>query len=250
MGKSRGSAIAAIPARWGSTRFPGKALALLCGEPMIAHVVRRAAAAQTVDRVLVATDDERIAEAAAAAGAEAVMTGACASGTDRIATAALGRRDWEIVVNIQGDEPTLAPENIDAVIAGLMGAGGEIGMATLCYPLEPDRVEDPNAVKVIRRVDGKALYFSRSPIPHPRRPEIARPIWALHLGVYAFRRETLAKFVGLEPSPLELAEGLEQLRALENGIDIVVFDAPRPAFGVDTPEDLARAERVLKQGSF
>ncbi len=243
-----GGVIAAIPARWGSTRFPGKAMAPLCGEPMIAHVIRRAAAAHRVDRVLVATDDERIAEAAAAAGAEAVMTGECASGTDRIAAAVLPRSDWKIVVNIQGDEPAIAPENIDTLVDGLV-ATDDMGMATLCHPLDEGHVQDPNAVKVVRRRDGRALYFSRSPIPHPRRAEVARGMWSLHLGIYGFKRAALARFVSLEPSPLEMAEGLEQLRALENGIDIMVFDAPKPAFGVDTPEDLERVERILKMGS-
>ncbi len=250
MGQFDGSVIAAIPARWGSTRFPGKALALLNGKPMIAHVVERALAARWVDRVLVATDDERIAQAAAAAGAEAVMTGDCASGTDRIAAAVLPRDDWEIVVNIQGDEPVIAPENIDTLVQGMIEAGDGVGMATLCHPLGHDRVNDPNAVKVVRRQDGRALYFSRSPIPHPRQVEAAQSLWALHLGIYGFKRETLARFVALEPSRLELAEGLEQLRALENGIDILVFDAPGPAFGVDTPEDLERVEQILKPGSF
>jgi 3-deoxy-manno-octulosonate cytidylyltransferase (CMP-KDO synthetase) len=247
MGQGDGFTIAAIPARWGSTRFPGKALAPLCGEPMIAHVVRRAAAARAVDLVLVATDDVRIAEAATAAGAEAVLTGECASGTDRIAEAVLHREDWEIVVNLQGDEPAIAPRNIDVLVHGMAAAGPELGMATLCRPLDPSRADDPHAVKVVRRKDGRALYFSRSPIPHLRRPEMARATWYLHLGVYGFRRDCLQRFVGYGPSPLELAEELEQLRALENGLEIAVFDAPEPAYGVDTPDDLAVVEKVLKQ---
>jgi 3-deoxy-manno-octulosonate cytidylyltransferase (CMP-KDO synthetase) len=247
MGQRAGITIAAIPARWGSTRFPGKALAPLCGEPMIAHVVRRAAAARSVDLVLVATDDERIAEAATAAGAETVMTGECPSGTDRIAEAVLHREGWEIVVNLQGDEPVIAPRNIDVLVDGLAAAGPEAAMASLCRPLEPDRVDDPNAVKVVRRGDGRALYFSRSVIPYPGRPEVAGELWSLHLGIYAFRRHGLERFVGCGPSRLELAEKLEQLRALENGIEIVVFDAPEPAYGVDTPEDLEFVEEVLKR---
>jgi 3-deoxy-manno-octulosonate cytidylyltransferase (CMP-KDO synthetase) len=249
MGQIDGTVIAAIPARWGSTRFPGKAVAELGGEPMIAHVVRRAAAAKRVDAVVVATDDERIAEAARAAGAEAVMTGECASGTDRIAEAVLGRNDWEIVINLQGDEPVIAPENIDVLVDG-MAAAPEVAMATLCRPLERDRVDDPNAVKVVRRQSGLALYFSRSPVPFGRNPEVAETLWALHLGIYGFRREGLTRFVGTPPSPLERSEALEQLRALENGMDILVLDAPRPAFGVDTPEDLVRAEQILRNGAF
>jgi 3-deoxy-manno-octulosonate cytidylyltransferase (CMP-KDO synthetase) len=249
MGQIDGTVIVAIPARWGSTRFPGKAVAKLCGEPMIAHVVRRAAAARRVDGVVVATDDERIAEAARAVGAEAVMTGECASGTDRIAEATLGLTDWEIVINLQGDEPVIAPQNIDVLVGGMADAP-EVAMATLCRPLDRERVDDPNAVKVVRRATGSALYFSRSAIPYPRNADSAEALWALHLGIYGFRREGLKRFVGLRPSPLERSEELEQLRALENGMDILVLDAPRPAFGVDTPEDLARVERMMERGEI
>ncbi|HSL19831.1 MAG TPA: 3-deoxy-manno-octulosonate cytidylyltransferase [Methylomirabilota bacterium] len=237
--------VAAIPARWGSTRFPGKALAPLAGEPMIAHVVRRALAAATVDHVLVATDDERVAAAAEAAGAEAVLTGEHPSGTDRVAAALAGRSGLELVVNVQGDEPLLSGANIDALVAG-MRAEPEVGMATLCRPLPVQRADDPNAVKVVLDGRRRALYFSRSAIPYPRDREAAQGLWRLHLGIYGFRPETLARFVALEPSPLERAEGLEQLRALENGISILVLDAPDPAFGVDTPEDLARAAELLR----
>ena len=216
---------------------------------MIAHVVRRASSAQLVDEVVVATDDRRIADAAVAAGAAAVMTGECASGTDRIADAVLERDEWEIVVNVQGDEPTIAPENIDTLVRGLRG-NVECGLGTLCLPLGSDRVDDPNAVKVVRARDGRALYFSRSVIPFPRHEETAADLWRLHLGIYAFRREALRRFVDLEPSPLERAESLEQLRALENGIEILVFDAPRLSFGVDTPEDLDRVEHMMDRDDF
>jgi 3-deoxy-manno-octulosonate cytidylyltransferase (CMP-KDO synthetase) len=238
--------VAAIPARWGSTRFPGKALAPLAGEPMIAHVVRRALAAATVDHVLVATDDERVAAAAEAAGAEAVLTGEHPSGTDRVAAALAGRSDLELVVNVQGDEPLLSGANIDALVAG-MRREPEVGMATLCRPLPAERVDDSNAVKVVLDRARRALYFSRSAVPYPRDRAAAAALWRLHLGIYGFRPETLARFVALEVSPLERAEGLEQLRALENGISILVLDAPDPAFGVDTPEDLARAAELLRR---
>jgi 3-deoxy-manno-octulosonate cytidylyltransferase (CMP-KDO synthetase) len=244
MGKGDSRVVAVIPARWASTRFPGKPLATLAGEPMIVHVVRRASEARTVGHVIVATDDERIAEAATGAGAEAVMTGECPSGTDRVAAAIAGRGEWEIVVNVQGDEPLLAGDNIDVLVGGLLG-DAEAPMSTLCRPLEAERVEDPNAVKVVRDVRGRALYFSRSPIPYPRHREMAWRLWRLHLGIYGFRREALERFVALPPSELEQAEGLEQLRALENGISILVLDAPHPAFGVDTPEDLRRVEKIL-----
>lgn len=212
---------------------------------MIVHVIRRATEARSVDQVIVATDDHRVAEVAGAAGAEVVMTGDCPSGTDRVAEAVMGREGWELVVNLQGDEPRIAPENVDALVEGMRAVPG-VGMATLCWPLERDRVGDPNAVKVVRSASGRALYFSRSPLPYPRDEDAARQLWRLHLGIYGFRRQALAAFVALRQSPLEKAEGLEQLRALENGMEILVLDAPRPAFGVDTPEDLAELERRLR----
>jgi 3-deoxy-manno-octulosonate cytidylyltransferase (CMP-KDO synthetase) len=219
-------------------------MAELAGEPMIVHVVRRAAEARSVAHVIVATDDERIAKAAETAGAEAVLTGECPSGTDRVAAAISDRDEWEIVVNVQGDEPLLSGDNIDVLVEGLQKRD-DVRMSTLCRPLEPERVEDPNAVKVVRDLQGRALYFSRSPIPYPRHREAAWKLWRLHLGIYGFRREALTAFVALPPSELEQAEGLEQLRALENGISILVLDAPHPAFGVDTPEDLERVEKII-----
>ncbi|MEN8163517.1 MAG: 3-deoxy-manno-octulosonate cytidylyltransferase [Acidobacteriota bacterium] len=244
MGQFNGTAIAVIPARWASTRFPGKPLAEIAGEPMIAHVIRRAAAAETISEVVVATDDERIAQASVAAGAAAIMTGECPSGTDRVAEAARQRPGWDLVVNIQGDEPLLSARNIDVLVEG-MALAPQVAMGTLCRPLPDDRRNDPNAVKVVRGLDGRALYFSRSAIPF-RRETAERQVSALlHLGIYAFTRVGLQTFVGLEPSPLEKMESLEQLRALENGMDILVLDALDEAIGVDTPEDLQRVERLL-----
>ncbi len=243
---SRPPVVAVIPARWASTRFPGKPLAQLAGEPMIAHVVRAAAGAELVDEVLVATDDERIARAARDAGGTSVMTGDCASGTDRVAAAVLGRPDWQLVVNVQGDEPLLPATNVDALVAGMLAAPSAL-LGTLCRPLPPGRLDDPGAVKVVRGASSRALYFSRSVIPYPRDRAAAAALWRLHLGIYAFRRQGLERFVALPPSPLERAEGLEQLRALENGLDILVLDAPAESWGVDTPEDLARAEAILAE---
>jgi len=243
----RPSVVAAIPARWGSSRFPGKAVADLAGDPMIAHVVRRALAARSIDHVIVATDDERVAAVAIAAGAEAVMTGVHPSGTDRIAEAVAGDSNWELVINVQGDEPMLSAANIDTLVEG-MRARPEVGMATLCRPIAAAEVADPNAVKVVRRTDGRALYFSRSAIPFPRVPATAGSLWRLHLGIYGFRPDTLTAFVAMAPSALERAEGLEQLRALENGFDILVFDAPDEAHGVDTPQDLERVRMMMSSG--
>jgi len=244
MGANHPKVVAAIPARWGSSRFPGKPLAELAGKPLIAHVVERAKAARSVDLVLVATDHEGIALAAREAGAVAVMTGDHPSGTDRIAEAVSGVEGWRIVLNVQGDEPLLAPENIDRLVEG-MEERPEVGIATLCRPLDAERVNDPNAVKVVRRADGRALYFSRSAIPFARRGEEATALWRLHLGIYGFRKGALERFVDLPPSPLERAEALEQLRALENGMEILVFDAPYDSLGVDTPADLDEAARRI-----
>ena len=236
--------IGIIPARMGSSRFPGKPLAEIAGEPMISHVIRGAAAANLITDVVVATDDRRIAEASEAAGAIAVMTGDCRSGTDRVAEAVIDRPGWDLVVNVQGDEPLLSARNIDLLVEGMAGTP-QVSMGTLCRPLSDDRRDDPNAVKVVRAFDGRALYFSRSAIPFRRGPAQAQEPALLHLGIYAFTREGLQTFVGLEPSPLEKMESLEQLRALENGMDILVLDAIDEAIGVDTPEDLQEVERML-----
>lgn len=210
---------------------------------MILHVLRRAREASLVDEVLVATDSEEIAGVVEAAGARAVMTGECASGTDRIAQALGGIGDAALVLNIQGDEPLLPAANVDTLVRGMLDRP-EVELGTLCRPLDPRRAADANAVKVVRRRDGRALYFSRSMIPYPRNAE-ALGLFRLHLGIYAYRPGALQRLVALPPSPLELAEGLEQLRALENGMDMLVLDAPEDSWGVDTPEDLARAEAVL-----
>ena len=211
---------------------------------MITHVIRRAAAARTIAEVVVATDDLRIAEASTAAGAVAVMTGDCRSGTDRVAEAVSDRSGWELVVNVQGDEPLLSSRNIDLLVEG-MASAPQVTIGTLCRPLPSDRLDDTNAVKVVRSLNGRALYFSRAGIPYWREGVALQTQALLHLGIYAFTRAGLETFVGLEPSPLEMTESLEQLRALENGMDILVLDALDEAIGVDTPEDLQRVERML-----
>jgi 3-deoxy-manno-octulosonate cytidylyltransferase (CMP-KDO synthetase) len=245
---SSADVVAVIPARWASTRLPGKPLAPIAGEPMIAHVVRRALAARSVSRVVVATDDERIAAAGEAAGARSVLTGECASGTDRVAAALPELSGVALVVNVQGDEPLLSPANIDTLVDSML-ARPEAGIGTLCRPLPSERAADPNAVKVVRNVEGWALYFSRSCIPYPRDQATASRLWRLHLGIYAYRPDVLRELVALEPSGLERAEGLEQLRALENGARILVLDAPEDAWGVDTEEDLRRVEELLARSS-
>ena len=232
-----------IPARYGASRFPGKPLALLAGRPLVCHVVERAMRARGVDRVVVATDDERIAQAARGCGARAAMTGEARTGTDRVAEAArmLDPRP-EVVVNLQGDEPLIEPEAIEALLGAM--ADGAVEMATLARPLAEGELLRPHVVKVVCSASGDALYFSRAPIPH-RRAGGASPLARAHVGVYAFREPFLQTFAALEPGPLELEESLEQLRALERGHRIRVVETGYGGFGVDTPEDLERARAIL-----
>lgn len=230
-----------IPARHGSTRFPGKPLVMLAGQPLIAHVIARALAAE-LGPVVVATDDARIAEAAARHGAEVRMTAPDhASGTDRLAEA-FAAVDCDIVVNVQGDEPMIRPQAIRAAVQPLL-QNPELPMATLAEPLAPELAGDANAVKVVVDARGHALYFSRALIPHPRREGVAQPL--KHIGLYAYRRDFLLAYPQLSPSPAEMAEQLEQLRALHHGHAIAVTVGDFATIGVDTPEDLARAERLL-----
>ena len=236
----------AIPARYGSTRLPGKPLLRIAGRPMIEHVYTRVARARGLDRVVVLTDDERIARAVEAFGGEWEMTPAdCASGTDRIAWAA---RRWgaRAVINVQGDEPLIDPEAVSQVAEHLAAMPGD-PIVTLATPATPEEMENPNAVKVVLTRDGSALYFSRAPIPHPRQAGGFAPL--KHLGLYGYQRQALQQLAALAPTPLERSESLEQLRALENGIPIRVLVVDRGSFGVDTAEDLERVEKIL-QASF
>ncbi len=237
-----------IPARYASTRLPGKPLLRIGGRPMVVCTAQRAAASGAAE-VVVATDDVRIAQAAAAAGFQTQITAARhPSGSDRVSEVAQAR-GWPedaILINLQGDEP-LAPPAIIAQLAQAMAARPGLPMATLCAPITDLReFEDPNVVKVVRSSAGLALYFSRAPIPAARDGDRARlaGLWRRHIGLYAYRVAELASFVALPPSPLETLERLEQLRALENGLDILVLDACRPVpGGVDTAQDLALARR-------
>jgi len=236
--------IAIVPARYQSTRLPGKALADIAGRPMIEHVYRRAAAARTVARVIVATDDQRIADAVARFGGDAVMTSPShQSGTDRLAEVAASL-PCDIVVNVQGDEPVLAPDTIDAAVEPLL-ADPAVAMSTLRRRItDPAEHDNPNVTKVVVDQHGFALYFSRAPIPHTRPGQPAAPAWA-HIGLYVYRRDTLLRLAALPPTAMERAEALEQLRALEHGIRIKVVQTASAAIGVDTPEDLARVRALL-----
>ncbi len=238
--------IAIIPARYDSTRLPGKALSAIGGVPMIVRVMRQARRARSLARVIVATDDERIAAAVRAAGGEAAMTSAAhQSGTDRIAEVAR-RVTAEIYLNVQGDQPFIAPEDLDALSAAMTADAG-LAMATLATPIaDLEEWRNPNKVKVVCGANGDALYFSRSPIPCMRDgggvPAAARR----HIGVYGYRRDFLLRFAALTPGVLEGIEKLEQLRALEHGYRIRVVNSAAPSLEVDTPEDLELANRAAR----
>ena len=234
-----------IPARYASSRFPGKPLAMLAGKPMICHVCEKAAASKA-DYVLVATDDQRIADVVTQYGYTAVMTASDhPSGTDRIAEAVKkAASDVDIVINVQGDEPLIPTSAIDDLI-DLMENNAACEMATIAVPGNRDTMTENN-VKVVFGCDGKALYFSRSMIPFARKGGVPDQVY-LHWGIYAYRRETLEKFVTLPAGRLEKSEMLEQLRALENGISIYVLTRNLESIGVDTPDDLAKAEARLAE---
>ncbi|HVN76217.1 MAG TPA: 3-deoxy-manno-octulosonate cytidylyltransferase [Thermoanaerobaculaceae bacterium] len=237
----RNRVLAVIPARYSSTRFPGKPLATIAGRPMVAHVVERAREAGCFDEVLVATDDERIARAAAEAGARAVMTGACSSGTDRVALAV---RDEPagVVLNVQGDEPALPPSNLRR-LAEFLAAHRDVAMATLALPGTAGDLDNPNVVKVVCDLRGRALYFSRAPIPYPRNPGAA-PV-RRHVGLYGFQKDALLAFTSWPEAEIERAEGLEQLRALAHGMAVQVLDTEEDSIAVDVPADVPRAELAL-----
>ena len=239
-------AVGVIPSRYRSTRFPGKALALLAGKPLIQHVYERSVTARSLDRVLVATDDDRILEAVRGFGGEAVLTSPDhPSGTDRLAEVAR-HLEADIYVNIQGDEPLVDPRDIDALVKSLRGDPA-VEMATLRSPIRNrEDLENPNVVKVVCGRSGDALYFSRSPIPY--RPDGGAAGAYRHLGLYAYRRAFLLEITASPPGILEQLERLEQLRVLEAGRSIRVLDAVGLSVGVDTPADLELARRLLDHG--
>jgi 3-deoxy-manno-octulosonate cytidylyltransferase (CMP-KDO synthetase) len=243
------TAVAIIPARYHSTRLPGKVLALIGGRPMICHVAERAGQARGLAGVIVATDDARVAAAVADTGARVVMTRADhPSGTDRLAEVAR-ELAAEIVVNVQGDLPLLDPRMVEQLVARL-GAEPDLPMGTLATPIrDEEEWRSPHVVKVVVGADGRALYFSRSPIPHDRDRSrgAAEPFGARHIGMYAYRRPVLLRLAALPPSPLERRERLEQLRALEHGIAIGVVEwtAAGRVIEVDTADDLARARAAM-----
>ena len=240
---------AIIPARWASSRFPGKPLFPIRGKPLIQHVWERCLKAKTLSQIVIATDDMRIAETAFDFGAEVSLTSPRhPSGTDRVAEVAAGLRRFRHIINVQGDEPAVDPRLIDR-IARTLERYPKLEMVTAGCPFETESdALNPNNVKVVTALDGRALYFSRSLIPferdksHRQTPG-SRPLW--HIGIYGYRRDFLLQFVRWKPTPLENTEKLEQLRALEHGATIRVVRTRHHALGVDTPEDVPRAEAAL-----
>ena len=233
-----------IPARFSSTRFPGKVLALIAGKTMLQHVYERAALSTYLSSILIATDDERVYSAAKNFGARVRMTRSDhLSGTDRVAEAA-SAVDAEIVVNIQGDEPLIDPAAIDAAILPMVHEP-ELVMGTLKKRIEDAReITDPNVVKVVTNHAGDAIYFSRCAIPFEREKSVNTPYFK-HIGLYVYQRDFLLAYSALPVGPLEAAERLEQLRALENGLRIRVVETEYESLGVDTPEDLERVTRLF-----
>ena len=233
-----------IPARFASTRFPGKALASLDGRPMIEHVWERASKSSYLTDLVIATDDERIASVARRFGARVRMTSPHhPTGTDRLAEVA-SAIEASLYVNIQGDEPLINPEAIDAAILPLTDEP-ELAMGTLRKKIDfADEVQNPNVVKVVTNLAGDAIYFSRSAIPFERDGRDGLPVYYKHIGLYVYRRDLLLKYPDLKVGPLEEAERLEQLRALENGFRIRVVDTEYESLGVDTPQDLERVNTI------
>ena len=235
-----------IPARYASTRLPGKPLSMIAGKPMIQHVYERACQAQLPNEVVVATDNELVEKAVLNFGGKAVMTSPDhPSGTDRLAEVALMYPDVDVIVNVQGDEPMIPPEVIDR-LAESFNSDADLNMATMKVVMDEEDYENPAAVKVVTDQQGYALYFSRSLMPYPRNKPEGFKVFK-HVGIYAYRRNFLLKYAALAPTPLEKAESLEQLRALENGYKIKVLESDFQGIGVDTPEDLAAVNALFEK---
>ncbi|MBT3316996.1 3-deoxy-manno-octulosonate cytidylyltransferase [bacterium] len=238
--------VVVIPARYGSTRFPGKALALLRGKPLVVHAAQRASLMKTASTVLVATDDQRIMDVVKSAGFECVMTGEHQSGSDRVGEVVAGM-DVDIVVNVQGDEPLMNPEDLDRLVVSL-DSDKDADLGTLAHPfIDKQEWMMPNVVKLLVDNNNHAIYFSRAPLPgrFPGREVNPHSAALRHVGVYAWKIKALQKFIEMPPGKLEMIEGLEQLRALESGMVIKVVCDASPTIGVDTPEDLIKVEQLL-----
>lgn len=234
-----------IPARFGSTRLPGKPLADIAGKPMIQRVYERVTNAKKPEVFIVATDDQRVYDAVQSFGGTVIMTDANhPTGTDRLAEVAQQYTDLDVIINVQGDEPMIDANLIDQ-LAELFESDDALQMATVATPLLEEEYDEPSAVKVILNKRNDAMYFSRSLIPYPRHDFVNTPL--KHIGIYAYRRQFLLDYAKMEPTAAEKTESLEQLRALENGFAIRVITTYKRFVGVDTPEDLARVNAIFEQ---
>jgi len=245
-GSAAQGVLAVIPARYASKRLPGKVLLAIAGQPLVQHVYDRVCQSRLVTACIVATDDERVVSSLEPFGTHVMMTSADhQSGTDRVAEVA--RRSSEpIIVNVQGDEPLVRPEMIDAAVQALLD-NPTVPMSTLSSPIRADdETADPNVVKVVTDLSGRALYFSRAPIPAVRDLEGSAPVCRKHIGLYVYRREFLIDYAQWPPTPLEQLERLEQLRALEHGYPIVVADTQYDSVSVDSPADLDRVRKLME----
>lgn len=239
------SVVGVIPARWASTRFPGKVLALIAGKPMIQHVWERAKRSPKLNDLIIAADEEQVIKAAREFGAKAVLTDKNhATGTDRIAQAVKGLRA-DIIINIQGDEPLIQPEVIDQLVTVFETDPACLMATTIRKILVEEELNNPNVVKVVVDHNDNALYFSRLSIPYSRDQSKAETF--KHQGIYAYQRDFLLKIVSLPPSKLEVAEKLEQLRVLEAGYKIKTVKTTYESIGIDSPEDIKRVEKLLKE---
>ena len=234
-----------IPSRYASTRLPGKPLRMIAGETLVHRVYERAALAKLPDIVIVATDNEKIESEVKSFGGRVMMTSPDhPTGTDRLAEVAASLPDYDIVVNVQGDEPFINPDVIDS-LAKMLAERDDLDMTTAAAPLKEDEYDDPSAVKVVVNQKGEALYFSRSLIPYPRNEFSVPPL--KHVGIYAYRRDFLLDYAGMKQTPLEKTESLEQLRALEMGYKIGVIRIDSEDIGIDTEEDLKKANRLFER---
>lgn len=234
-----------IPSRYASTRLPGKPLRMIAGETLVHRVYERAALAKLPDIVIVATDNEKIESEVKSFGGRVMMTSPDhPTGTDRLAEVAASLPDYDIVVNVQGDEPFINPDVIDS-LAKMLAERDGLDMTTAAAPLKEDEYDDPSAVKVVVNQKGEALYFSRSLIPYPRNEFSVPPL--KHVGIYAYRRDFLLAYAGMKQTPLEKTESLEQLRALEMGYKIGVIRIDSEDIGIDTEEDLKKANRLFER---
>ena len=234
-----------IPSRYASTRLPGKPLRMIAGETLVHRVYERAALAKLPDIVIVATDNEKIESEVKSFGGRVMMTSPDhPTGTDRLAEVAASLPDYDIVVNVQGDEPFINPDVIDS-LAKMLAERDDLDMTTAAAPLKEDEYDDPSAVKVVVNQKGEALYFSRSLIPYPRNEFSVPPV--KHVGIYAYRRDFLLAYAGMKQTPLEKTESLEQLRALEMGYKIGVIRIDSEDIGIDTEEDLKKANRLFER---